>query len=243
MLINSTGIILRSVKYSETSLILDIYTRAFGLKTYIVNGARKKNSALGAALLQVSNIVEIVAYNKENTKINRIKEVRISKVFSKLSFDIQRFSVALLILEILNKSVKDIVANEKLFDFVENILLFIDQNDVPPKNLHISALCEISKFLGFAPENNYAEKTCFFDLREGKFTEYKPLHNDFIEEPVSKYLHTILTNDFLQVEQMYFPRNFKHQLLEKLILYYKIHLTNFGMIKTYEVFKNIFSSN
>lgn len=242
MLINSTGIILRSVKYSETSLILDIYTRDYGLKTYIVSGARKKNSSLSAAILQVCNIVDIVAYNKENTKINRIKEVRVSKIFNKLSFDIQRFSIALLILEILHKSVKDLVANEKLFDFVVNVLLFLDQREIPPKNLHISVLCELSKFLGFEPENNYTEEYCYFDMREGRFTDFKPLHEDCFEEPESRYFHNVLTKDFIQTEQLHIPRSLKHFLLDKLITFYKIHLTDFGKIKTYDVFKNIFSS-
>lgn len=242
MLINSTGIILKSVKYSETSLILEIYTKDFGLKTYIVSGARKKNSTLGAAILQVSNIVDIVAYNKENTKINRIKEVRVAKIFNKLSFDIQRFSIALLILEIFHKSVKDLVANPQLFDFVENVLLFIDNSEIPPKNLHISVLCELSKFLGFAPENNYSEKFCFFDMREGRFTDLKPFYEDYFEEPESSYLNKILNNDFTQTEQIHIPRSMKHFLLDKLITFYKIHLTDFGRIKTYDVFKNIFSS-
>lgn len=242
MLINSTGIILRSVKYSETSLILDIYTRDFGLKTYIVNGARKKNSSLGAGMLQVSNVVDIVAYNKENTKINRIKEVRLSKIFNKLSFDIHRFSIALLILEIFHKSVKDLVANAKLFDFLLNVLLFIDKREIPPKNLHIAVLCELSKFLGFAPENNYTDSFCFFDMREGRFTDFKPLHEDYFDEPESRYLNNVLSNDFNQTELMQIPRSVKHVLLEKLITFYKIHLTDFGKIKTYDVFKNIFSS-
>ncbi len=40
MLVKTSGIVFRAVKYSETSIITDVYTRDLGMQTYIVNGVR-----------------------------------------------------------------------------------------------------------------------------------------------------------------------------------------------------------
>ena len=34
------GIVFRTVKYGETSLVVTVYTEFFGVQTYMVNGAR-----------------------------------------------------------------------------------------------------------------------------------------------------------------------------------------------------------
>ena len=47
------GIVLRSIKYGETSLVVTIFTEMFGIQTYMVNGVRtSKKSAAKANLFQ-----------------------------------------------------------------------------------------------------------------------------------------------------------------------------------------------
>lgn len=41
MISKTKGIVLRSVKYGETSLIVTIFTELFGLQSYLVNGVRQ----------------------------------------------------------------------------------------------------------------------------------------------------------------------------------------------------------
>ena len=64
MLIKTRGIIFKALKYSETSLILDIYTEEKGLRNYIISGVRNKKSKLKTGLLQPTMLVEMVAYEK-----------------------------------------------------------------------------------------------------------------------------------------------------------------------------------
>ena len=75
MVIKTRGIVLRTVKYSETSVIVDIFTEHFGLRSYIISGVRTSKSKVAAGLLQVMSLVEIVAYEKAE-KLNRLTEIR-----------------------------------------------------------------------------------------------------------------------------------------------------------------------
>ncbi|HRD83510.1 MAG TPA: recombination protein O N-terminal domain-containing protein, partial [Saprospiraceae bacterium] len=66
MLVKTSGIVFRAVKYSETSIITDVYTRDLGMQTYIVNGVRSARSKTGAALFQVMSLVEVVVYHRDD---------------------------------------------------------------------------------------------------------------------------------------------------------------------------------
>ena len=76
MLQKFNGIILRTVNYSESSVICDIYTQELGLNTFIINGVRKKNAKVGTALVRTMSMVAFIAYYKKDAKMNRIKEIR-----------------------------------------------------------------------------------------------------------------------------------------------------------------------
>jgi len=242
MIIKSKGIVLRTVKYSETSMILDILTQELGLKTYIISGVRKKNAKVSTGMLQPMSILNLVIYNKESAKINRIKEVRMNYVFKSLPFDIHKSSVALFLIEIINKSIKEKEINKEFYDFCENSLIFLDQTNKNISNFHLIFLIKMSKFLGFSPTSNYSASNKFFDLREGRFTKDMPYHRDFLNERESKNLISILSIDLETPDKIAFSRGDKQNLLESIILYYKIHLIDFGRIKTLEVFKSVFDS-
>ena len=47
----TTGIVLRTVKYGETSVISTVYTALFGVQSYIVKGVRNKQNIGGESRL------------------------------------------------------------------------------------------------------------------------------------------------------------------------------------------------
>src|SRR5690606_27448832 len=88
MLLKTRGIVFRSVKYSETSLIVDIYTEEKGLRKYIISGVRKARSSVSAGLFQVMSLVDIVGYEREGKDLNRLKEIRPAYIFRAIPFDL-----------------------------------------------------------------------------------------------------------------------------------------------------------
>ena len=103
MLIKTRGIVFKSLKYSESSLILDVYTEAKGLKKYLVSGVRKKNAKTSAGLLQLMSLVDLVAYQREDKDLTRIKEVKPAYVYQDLPFNIIKGAIGLYMLEVAQK--------------------------------------------------------------------------------------------------------------------------------------------
>jgi len=105
-LFKSIGIVFRSTKYGESSLILDVFTREKGLRSFIVNGVRSTKAKGKASLYQHLNIIDMVAYDKDD-KLARIKECRLGHHYQKLSFDIKRSSIGLFLLEVCKNAIRE----------------------------------------------------------------------------------------------------------------------------------------
>jgi len=238
-LFKSTGIVFRTVKYSETSLILDIFTREKGMRSFIVSGVRSSKSKNKASLYQHLNILDLVAYDKDN-KLARIKECKFEHYYQRLAFDVVRSSIGLFILEVCKNSIKEKEENIELFDFIYNRLTLLD-SDIP-QNLGlfpIKFLLELSQYIGFMPHNNYDENRSYFDLYNGRF----------IPEMTEKYVSTyeisrsiaqIDKTEINQLPTLKFPKELRNQIIDDLIIYYKLHIDQFKDLKTLEVLRTIF---
>lgn len=240
MLVKTKGIVFRSVRYRETSLILDIYTRELGLKTYVINGVRKKNARTSAAMLQLMSLLELNVYDQEQRDINRIKEVRPSHLYQELPFKIEKSSVGLFILEMVRKNIREKETNRKLYDFLESTFLYLDAIPHSTANFHIAFLLTFAVELGFFPENNFSKTRPFFDMREGTFSSSIPFHQDFMSEHTSRLLDLFMQSSLQEQHKIRMSKEDRIDLLDKLIHYYRVQMGDFGPVKSLEVFKDIF---
>jgi DNA repair protein RecO (recombination protein O) len=241
MLLKTKGIVFRSVKYGESSLILDIYTRELGLKTYVINGVRKRNARVNAAALQVMSILDLEVYEHSQKEINRIKEVKPAYIYREIPFKVEKSAVGLFITEIVRKNIREKEQNQYLFEFLEHTFTFLDQTLESTANFHLAFLLSFAKALGFGPDNNYSENNCFFDLREGLFQLQPPFHPDYLDETDSKLLDSFINCDLNELHTISLSKAIRVNLLENLIKFYKIQLGDFGKVKSLEVYKDIFS--
>src|ERR1700712_5759845 len=106
MIFKTKGIVLRSVKYGETSLVVSIYTEMFGLHSYIVNGVRThtKKGPGKANLFQPSAILDVVIYHNELKNLQRLKEFRWGYLYENILTDVRRNAVAMFMVELLQKT-------------------------------------------------------------------------------------------------------------------------------------------
>src|SRR3954463_15402915 len=111
------GIVLRTVRYGETSVIVTIFTELFGIQSYLVNGVRastKKGSGK-ANLFQPSAILDLIVYYNELKNLQRIREFKWHHLYQHIFSDIKKNAVALFMVELLSKCLKQPEANEDLF--------------------------------------------------------------------------------------------------------------------------------
>jgi DNA repair protein RecO (recombination protein O) len=101
-LIHSTkGIVLRTVKYGETSVIASIFTELFGVQSYMVNGVRTSGKTSKAHFFQPASILELQVYHNDLKNLQRIKDLKWSVLYKNIFSDITKNSVALFMVELL----------------------------------------------------------------------------------------------------------------------------------------------
>ncbi|MBK6666768.1 MAG: DNA repair protein RecO [Saprospiraceae bacterium] len=126
---STEGIIFRVLKYSETSIICDIFTREKGLRSYIVSGVRTTKAGQKAAIYRPLNIVNLVSYDMEHDKLARITEISLSVHYQNINIDVIISSIAIFMLEVCRNAIKEREANEELYLFLTEWLDFLDKKN------------------------------------------------------------------------------------------------------------------
>lgn len=241
MLVKTTGIILRSLKYGETSLIMDIYSRDYGLNSYIIGGVRNKKSKTQAGLCQIMSLVELVAYHKNTKSLFRIKEISSAHLYQRLPFDILRSSVGMFITEILKNTIREDEENKELFDFIYDWFIFLDQSKSSINNQHLLFLLELTEHIGIQPRDNYSINNKYFDLVDGLFVSSLPDHQYFLDLEHSELLYDLMMQERSFVHELMINNSQRRILLDKLILFFKLHIDTIKELHTYPILNEILS--
>jgi DNA repair protein RecO (recombination protein O) len=246
MLYNTKGIVLRSVKYGETSIIASIYTELFGIQSYLVNGVRKasKRSAGSAASFQPAALLELVVYHNELKQLQRIREFRWSYLYEQVFFDVKKNAVSLYMVELLQKSFKQPEKNEALFYFIEDAFIHLDKAEADVvANFPLYFALHLTVFFGFRIEDNSHQKdSLILDLEEGVFTSSYPSHQHYIEGTLAETTALLLkTMQPAELKQIRLNQTTRRQLLQAYEDFYALHLPEFGRMKTLPVLQELLS--
>lgn len=239
MLIQTRGIVFRSLRYGETSVIADIFTEDKGLRGFIAGGVRTAKARMSYGLFQPMTVVDLVAYFRDDhDHLNRLKEMRAAEVFSAIPFDIRRGAVALFMAEICRKSIHPGEENPELFDFLLDNLRWLDTSQEPVANLHLHFLLHLSGFLGFQPQDE-PDGEVFFDLKEGVFSPVPPSHTLYLEPEQAMPLLDLLHVPLEQCHIVRLGRPERKALLRGLLQFYQLHLPGFEEINTPEILEMV----
>ena len=236
------GIVLRTIKYGETSLVVTIFTELFGVQTYMVNGVRSsKKSGAKANYFQPAAILELVVYHSDAKTMHRIKEFNWYCLYNNVLTDVIKNSVAAYVVELLFKCLKQPENNADLFNFCEDVLLALDKNTVrATANFPLFFALHLPYFLGFRISDNYSTENNILDLREGIFTNEAPQHPHFITDSGATVTSQILkVMQPYELDDMVLNQQIRRQLLLRYQDYYALHITDFGQMKTLVVLHEV----
>ena len=79
MLTKTNAIVIKTINYSENSIILKCFTDQYGLQSYLINGVKNQKGAIKPSHLLVLNLLELEVYHQLNKNLQRIKELKNSK--------------------------------------------------------------------------------------------------------------------------------------------------------------------
>ncbi len=235
------GIVLKTTAYSESSVIVQIFTDKFGLQSFMIQGVKKPKAKIGMNLLQPLHLLDIVTNFKQSASIQRLTEARPGPAFSSIPYHIIKSTMAMFLNEVLYKSIRQQGADERLFEFLHNAISWLDETEQINPNFHLSFLLKITRYLGFAP--NIANRTdqIYFDLQEGEFTSLTPIHLNFLDKPEAVNFIKLYETSFENLDHLNINTLQRRTLLEKILLYYKLHTASFGEVQSHHILEEVLS--
>ena len=241
MLHKTRGIVLKTTLYSESSVVAQIFTDKFGIQSYMINGVKRPKAKIRMNMLQPLHLVDMVVYHKPNSSIQRISELRPTPVFRTIPYDILKSTIILFLNEVLYKSIRQQNADENIFDYIFNAVLWFDENELASANFHLAFLLKLSRFLGFAPSTETKSDYSFFDLQEGEFKSLPPLHPYFIEKNAASLFIELFTTPFEKLVEIKIDNTTRRLILDKILVYYTLHTSSFGEIKSHQILEEVLS--
>lgn len=240
MLQSTRGVVLDHTRYGESSAIVRVYTRHLGMQSYMVNGAFGRKKKSNFQLLQPLNLLELEVYHKADKDINRIKEFGVIHPMTRFPFIQSRRAQTFLITEILSRALRSEDVNKPLFDFLEESILWFDSELPGMENFHIWLLFNMTRFLGFWPQNNYSDAFPWFDIQEACFVSDEPPHPYYLKKDVSWLFKLLFSFDIQHLSSVACNISQRRSLLEAMILFYEIHHQGVGKIKSLHILEELF---
>tara|TARA_B110000503_G_scaffold13783_2_gene18660 strand:+ start:1596 stop:2315 length:720 start_codon:yes stop_codon:yes gene_type:complete len=233
------AIVLRAIKYGDSSLIVKAFTASSGIKSYLLQGIlSQKRGKLNKAHFMPLTQLEIIAQHKEKGGLERISEARIFFPYQTIHFDMAKNAMVLFLAEFLTNAIQEEAENEPLFSFIELALQWLDTHE-KTANFHLFFLVTISRYFGFYPSEDHKDAP-YFDLVEGAFVDRLSLH-PCIQEPEISYFKSILGINFDTLSDVKMSQQIRRELLKYLMIYYKHHLDGFRTPKSIHILNEVFS--
>jgi len=241
MLHKTRGIVFKVTDYSESSVVAKIFTEKFGLQAYLINGVKKSRAKIRLNMLQPLHLLDMVVYHKPNGNIQRIAELRNQPLLQQIPYDIVKSSLAIFINEALYRSVKQHFEDRPLFEFIFSSIELLDKTEAGLANFHMVFLLQLSRYLGFYPERSQEDEMPYFDLKNGMYTGSFPVHSFVLREEETKLFKAVLKTKFETLQSLHMSSSDRKQLLEKIIVFYKLHLDDFGEMRSASILEEILS--
>ncbi|HRP88932.1 MAG TPA: recombination protein O N-terminal domain-containing protein [Edaphocola sp.] len=242
MIIGTKGIVLKVVKYGDTSIICNIFTELLGLQAYLIKGVRSqsKHNAKGV-LFRSGNILEMQVYHQDSKAINYIKEYHLDYFFKGIGEDVIKNAIMLFCVEVLGNFVTTPDAQEDLFYFTVDFLKKIDTLDNKYlANAPIYFLKETSRLMGYAFSEQFDEEHCFFNPLEGNFQQQQVLDTHGFDKRLSFIIFNILNERSLEnVLAFHLESIDRKSILEAYLIFLQWHDKSFKPLKSLPVLQAI----
>lgn len=243
------GIVVRKIRWHETSNIITSYTKDFGKIKLLAKGVfRPKSKLIGS--LELFSLIAVVFYKKEKTELYTLSSADLLKSFSKISEDLERYAIASAGMELLDKLITGEESNPRIFNLITRFLSrveLVDQKDLEP--LLWAYALKLSTYLGYRPKTDrcvvcgktFSSNLILFSLERGGIVCDKCAQKDALYLRLSKES----VNWLKKIQNQNFSKEFKmsskslREIRGFILDFLSYHTERGGELKSLEFLKKI----
>ena len=240
MLVKTQAIVLHAIKYGETRLIVDMFTREAGRQSSIVSMPKTQKGKLKKQYFQPMTLLEVECDLRQRVQLQKLKDARLLSAYTTIPFSPEKLAITLFVAEFLYHALRSEQQDEALFAYISDSLLWLDTVEVGFANFHLTFLMRMCRFLGFYPNLEVSEdQALLFDLREGRFCQEAPLHRDFLQPKEARLIHLLMRMDFPNMHLFQLSHHDRNRITDVLLHYYRLHIPQFPELKSLDVLQQL----
>jgi DNA repair protein RecO (recombination protein O) len=236
-----SAVVLHTLKYRDTSLLVYAYTDLFGRQTYLVNGVRSDKNKAGMACFQALSLLDAVAYHHPKNDIQRLSEYHLTVPLQHLAFDVHKNAIAIFMGEVVYKTVREQEPNEQLFHFLQQSVLELENIEAGAANYHLYFLAHLAAYLGYASGNDYRPEYTYFDISTGEFTTIKPKHELFFDAGQTTLFGRLLKASVDDLPDICLHHSQRNVFVDNMLRFYNHHFDTLSPIRSWMVLSEVFS--
>ena len=240
MLIKTRGIVLRTLKYGDSSMIADMLTEAYGRLSFVIRIPKTSKARVKKQFFQPMTLLAIELDYRPKSSLQHLRDVQLSLPYTSIPFDPVKLSISLFIAEFIYYCTRDEQQNEPLFLYVANSMAWLDTSAHSFANFHLVFMMRLSRFIGFFPNLEDYQPGCYFDLRNASFTTTAPLHPDFLLPQAAERVQTLMRMSYESMHLFRLNHTERNRITELAILYYRLHIPQMPELRSFAVLKELF---
>lgn len=233
------GVVLHSIKYGESSMVVYVLTREQGRMSFMLQGVGGGGKRRNTSFLQPMFPISFIAVSIAKAELERIREIDLTFPLKNVPYNITKSTIAIFMAETIYRLVREVEKNVALYDFIEESIRELDGIEDGVANFHLWFLVRIASFLGFHPSNEYING-CYLDIVDGNFSIIRPKHNLVLSPPISQILNMMSTIKSTELGSVRLSRRERSDFLEGLLAYLGYHLDTVHNIKSISILREVF---
>lgn len=242
MLEPTRGIVLRQLKYGETSLILTVFTERFGVHAYMLKGVRTARAKTHrAGLLQVGALLDLVVDHRPGRQLQQVREFTPNYFPQKMQEDVARNSISVFCAEVLQKLLPEAEPMPDLFEFCHEFMIFLDTLPISEiANFPVYFLIRCGRFLGYAVQGRYTPDDHCADAIEGSFSARPGTAETSLMDEEAAALDSLLQADsFDRVSHIVLSGTMRYRLVNWYVQFLHVQTQHMGRPRSLEILRAI----
>jgi DNA repair protein RecO (recombination protein O) len=242
MLTKTEAIVLHALKYGESRLIVDLFTRDCGRLAVIVSLPKTSRGKFRKQLFQPLTLLNVEIDVRPKAQLQKLRDAVLLMPYTTMTTDARKLTIALFVAEFLYYALRGEQQNEPMFDYLLSGIEWLDNSTEHYANFHLVFLMRLSRFLGFYPNLEGYEPDCLFDLRASTFCRQAPLHSDYLAPAEAARVELMMRMDFATMHLFRLSRHDRGRLLDIILTYYRLHLPDFPELHSLAVLQELYGT-
>ena len=228
-IVKAQALVLHSLKFKETDLIVKLYVKDYGVCSYLVKGVLKtKRGKFRASMFMLGSFLEIDATHKKKSELHYLKEVRIASFYNSLHTNVIKSMVLTFTSELTGHLLPSQQPDASYFSFLIESYKWLDTHDKISAFL-LFFLIQQTRFLGCYPSTLELENMPFLEAIQ-----------DLCVPDHLEYWQQLLKADYTTLECIYIPKAHRSAMIEQVLKYYQKQIPDFKIPKSLKVMQGVF---